>query len=220
MWYKYAACWQGQCSPQPFSLLFSCAEPPRSGKAACPDRPRTGLPYGSRVDREGIPILSLSGTHYEVGLQYGVLLAPEIPIRLRGIRGLLADLTGGGLWQYFLRLSLHGQITAMRAALPPGFEEELPGNGPGGRNRLPDFLFFALTPELLFDTGCTTVVVRRGGEIVQGRNLDFFSPATLISRYPAIVRVEVEGKVPYVSVGFAGLPGVTPLSTPAGLRSA
>ena len=189
-------------------LLTSCAGAPPAEDLQ-PVRATNALVFhsGGRVDQEGTPLLTLSGSHHEVGLQYGVLLRPEIR-SVYGEFGRLPDeLSGGGLRRAFFRFSLNGQIESMRAALPPGFEDELRGIAEGARIRFSDFLFFALTPELLFDMSCTSLVVRRGDEIAQGRNFDFSQPGSLISRYPVIARIAVEGKVPYINVGFAGLPG-------------
>jgi len=190
-------------------LLSSCAGAPPSRDRE-PYRSADVLVFhaGKRVDREGVPLLDLSGAPYEVGLQYGVLLRPEIRAVYAEYDRLLNELTGGGLRRLFFRLSLDGKVRDMRAAMPGGFEEEVRGIADGAGIPFTDFLFFAMTPEMLFDASCTSMVVRRGDQIIHGRNFDFPRPANFVSRYPAIVKVAVDGKIPYVNVGFAGLPGV------------
>ena len=189
--------------------IISCAGAPPV-RDLQPVRTTEGVAFhsGIRIDREGIPLLALSGSHYEVGLQYGVLLKPEIRSIYGEFDSLLNDLTGGGLRRFFFCISLNGQIKEMRSSLPLGMVEELRGMADGSGISFSDFAFFAIAQEILFDTSCTTVVVRRGGEVAHGRNFDFFRPATFISHYPTIVRISLAGKVPYVSVGFAGIPGV------------
>jgi len=190
-------------------LVASCAgTPPR--RDIEPIQSAEGLQYhaGTRMDQQGIPVLSLAGSHYEVGVQYGVLLRPEISRVYAQFNAVLNELTGGALRKYLFLRSYDGKVEAMRKALPAGQEDELRGIAEGARIPFSDFLFFSLAPEFLFDTSCTSIVVRRGEEIAHGRNFDFMEPASFIARYPAIVRIAVDGRVPYVNVGFVGLPGV------------
>jgi predicted choloylglycine hydrolase len=190
-------------------LVSSCATAPPVRHRE-PARTANALVYhtGKRTDMQGIPMLDISGPPYEVGLQYGVLLRPEIRSLYADFNTLLDQLTGGGLRGFLFRLSLSGKLAEMRSALPQGFEDEEHGIADGSDIPFSDFLFFAMTPEILFDTACTSVVVRRGDQIVHVRNFDFPRPANLVWRYPVIVKVAVDGKIPYVNVGFAGLPGV------------
>jgi Acyl-coenzyme A:6-aminopenicillanic acid acyl-transferase len=191
------------------ALLVSCAGAPPS-RDLQPRLTEEGLTFlsGLRVDREGTPVLDLSGSSYDVGLQYGVLLRPEIRSMYAEYEKLLDQLTGGGLRRFFFRLSLEGKLREMRSALPAGFEDEVRGIAEGAGIPFSDYLFFAMTPELLFDVSCTSMVVREGDTVVHGRNFDFPRPANLVWRYPVIAKVAVDGKIPYVTIGFAGLPGV------------
>jgi hypothetical protein len=190
-------------------LVVSCAGAPPIRELQ-PIATEGGLAFhsGRRADGEGIPVLDLSGSPYEVGLQYGVLLRPEIQSMYAEYQKLLDQLTGGGLRRFFFRLSLDGKLRDMRSALPPGFEDEVHGIADGAGIPFSDYLFFAMTPELLFDAACTSMVVKEGNQLVHGRTFDFPRPANLVWRYPVIARVAIEGKIPYVTFGFAGLPGV------------
>ena len=190
-------------------LVVSCVGAPPA-RDLQPTRTAAALEFhsGKRTDQDGIPLLDLSGSSYEVGLQYGVLLRPEIRAVHGEFKGLLDELTGGGLRLFFFRHSLDGKIDQMRAALPAEFLEEIRGIADGAQIPFDEYLFFAVAPELLFDPGCTSIVVRRGDQIVHGRNFDFPRPANIMSRYPVIVKSAVDGKVPFINVGFAGLPGV------------
>ena len=190
-------------------VIMSCAEAPPV-RDMQPVRTAQGFSFhaGTRTDQEGMPLLDLSGSHYEVGLQYGVLLRPEIRAVYGEFQKLLDQLTGGGFRRFFLVQSMSGEIEAMRQALPAGFEEELHGIAEGSGIRYSDFLFFTLIPEFLFDSSCTSIVVRRGSEIAHGRTFDFAQPASYIARYPVITREAVDGRVPYINMGFIGLPGV------------
>lgn len=191
------------------ALIISCAGAPPVQELQ-PVRTPQGLAFhsGKRTDQEGIPVLDLCGSRYKVGLQYGVLLRPEIRYVYSEYDKMLDTLAGGRLRRFFFVRSFASQVQAMRKALPPGFEEELRGIADGSEIRFSDFLFFALTPEFFFDASCTSIVVKRGSEIAHGRNFDFMQPASFISRYPVIARVAVQGKIPYVNMGFIGLPGV------------
>ena len=76
-------------------------------------------------------MLDLSGSHYEVGLQYGVLLRPEIHDVYAAYCRLLDELTGGELRRAISKWSLSGKVDSMRASLPAGIEEELRGIADG-----------------------------------------------------------------------------------------
>ncbi len=190
-------------------VVSSCAGAPPV-RDLQPSLTEEGLTFhsGRRADGEGIPVLYLSGSPYEVGLQYGVLLRPEIQSMYEEYGKLLDQLTGGGLRRFFFRLSLDGKLRDMRSALPAGFEDEVRGISDGAGIPFSDYLFFAMTPELLFDVSCTSMVVKEEGQLVHGRNFDFPRPANLVWRYPVIAKISVDAKVPYVTLGFAGLPGV------------
>ena len=201
-------------------LVSCCSGPLLRCRREQPVRTDQGLVFHARtrVDREGIPLLSLSGTSRGSGAAVRRSPGARDPLRLRGVP------------EGPRRRDRWWAPTVPAAPLPQRPIEAIAWRchrvsrmscaaWPGGRIPFTDFLYFALTPELLFYTGGTTLVVRRGGEIVQGRNLDFFRPAS-ISRSPAIVRVAVEGKVPYVSIGFAGLPVLIPARTCAASLSA
>ena len=190
-------------------LAVSCAGAPPVRDLE-PQRTEEALVFhaGKRVDREGIPVVEISGPAYEAGLQYGVLLRPEIRSLYAEFDALMNQLTGGGIRRFFFRTSLDGKLQEMRFALPKGFEDEIRGIADGAGITFSDFFFFAMTPEMLFDAGCTSMVVKKGDQIVHARNFDFPRPANVVWRYPAIVKIAIDGKVPYTSIGFAGLPGV------------
>lgn len=190
-------------------LVVSCAATP-AVRDLQPAPIPGGLTFhaGKRSDQGGVPVLDLSGSRHEVGLQYGVLLRPEIHAVYAKYEQIINDLTGGGLRRDLFIHSFRGRVSQMRAELPAGFEDELRGIAEGAGLPFSDFLFFALTPEFLFDASCTSLVVRSGSEIAHARNFDFVQPASFIARYPVITRVAVDGKIPYLNVGFIGLPGV------------
>lgn len=157
--------------------VISCAgAPPVRDMQPVPTTQGLIFHAGRRTDQEGTPLLDLSGSRSEVGLQYGVLLRPEIRVVYGEFDKLLDKLTGGGLRRFLFVRSMRGEVQAMRAALPAGFDEELRGIAEGAGIRYSDFLFFTLTPEFLFDASCTSIVVRRGNEIAHGRNFDFVQP--------------------------------------------
>jgi tetratricopeptide (TPR) repeat protein len=143
-----------------------------------------------------------------VGLQYGTLLRPEIHTVYNEYAKLFGTVSGGTVQSYIFRIRLNRQVKALRAMLPNGFEDEIHGIADGSGIPFNDFMLFALTPELLFDTSCTSIIVRNNGELIHGRNFDFLSPGNFIGNYPVIVNAAVDGLVPYTSIGFAGLPGV------------
>jgi len=182
-------------------LLASCATTPNRGS----DRSSI-LAKASRSDYNGIPLIKLRGSPYEVGFQYGTLMARELGQVEDEFMSVLDSVIGTGIKRHLAESVLESKARQTVALLPAEFEEELKGIADGSGQSYRDILILAMTPEALFDVNCSSVVTR-GDRIVHARNFDFYFPGNIVSKYPLVARYEIEGRLPFVNAGFVGLFG-------------
>lgn len=168
---------------------------------------------GSLERREGYPIVRLSGSHYEMGRQYGALMKNEI---IAGYREM--DQSIDAIFSFvhplirpLARWYYHLQARRKARLIPQRFREELRGVAEASgidEDRIIRMLF---APDLVGGLACTSVLVKRGGTIIHGRNLDF--PPTALGRYPVIIEYHPTGGRGYTLVNIAGyLPALSGLN--------
>ena len=121
-----------------------------------------------------VPMLEVSGDYYEMGLQYGVLLRPEIVNGMDSMTKILkwnADEMGVpypalvGLIKY--------QARQMAAGLPQRYQDEMRGVSDGSGLPYDTVISCCLFYDVGMGMGCTGVLMRGpDGSIIQGRNND------------------------------------------------
>ena len=132
-----------------------------------------------------VPLLEVSGDHYEMGLQYGVLLRPEIlnffqeswDVILHWNAELYAELSGkGDTYSYFgYEYMLESQAELDSKFLPQRFLEETRGIAEGSGVPFKDVLTWSMMYNLRYfmDFGCSSVLMRGAdGTIIHGYNTD------------------------------------------------
>lgn len=140
------------------------------------------------------PLLSVSGTHYQMGLQYGVLLRPEILKALRIYRQILRREAKKRRIPFPLLVAfIKYRAKRIAARLPERFRKEIQGVADGSGVR-PDVV---LTVSLLYDVGmslgCTSVLMKgKDGAIIHGRNNDWPESGGL-GRLTVVVRHQATG---------------------------
>ena len=150
------------------------------------------------------PLLSVSGSHYEMGLQYGVLLQPEINKALKVYKNILR-------WEAkkrripfpILIAFLKYKAKKLARKLPDRFLKELKGVADG--SGVPQDVI--LTVSLLYDVGismgCTSLLMKgKKGAIIHGRNNDWFESGGL-GNLTVVVRHNATG---YHSVTHTDFP--------------
>lgn len=167
--------------------------------------------HGSRT----IPLLYLQGSPYDIGWQRGTALKDRIletctlfdtnisqkareHIPVPVLDGILTDLA---LWRAHERLE---------EKLPARYKAELRGMADASGASLRDFKRHLALSEL-FSASCSTFAAMHtateDGRLIQTRNLDW--DIEFNAQEQAVIEaVKPEGKHAYVSVGFAGFPGV------------
>ena len=198
-------------------LVLSCATAPRP---SFPAGEEAALMAGaSRRDEGGVPIVRLRGGPRQVGYQYGALLAPELGRALGEFDSILDAAIGTGLKRRAAEALLSRLARKTLALLPERYAEELEGVAAGSGRPYREILLLALTPELLFDANCSSLATRDSGRLVHARNFDFYFPANAVSRFLLVARYEIEGRVPFVNIGFVGLFGSYTGANDAGLSA-
>lgn len=155
--------------------------------------------------RQGIPFIEVAGSYYQMGVQYGTLLARE----LRDITDKLAQylkMICRGLplpLRWFFPLLLPIRLRLLARKLPERFRQELRGVVDAAGVSYTSLLFGAFGAELI--GACSTVLVRSGQQFIMGRNLDY--GPSFLGEYPCVVRYRPAGKQPFVSIGIVGFLG-------------
>lgn len=154
----------------------------------------------------GVPFLSLSGSYYEMGLQYGVLMRKELRSSFANFAAYRKALIQGMPWyaRPFTNILSRLSLWSMARRLPQGYQDELQGLADGSGLDFGDVLYCAFAPET-FTIGCSTVATRRGGRLLLGRNLDYDPPS--LGKFPIVIEFSPTGKRRFTSVGFVGFLG-------------
>ena len=120
------------------------------------------------------PMIEVSGSHYEMGLQYGVLLRPELVSALDSYQRVVRWLAGQQETPYADILDMLMSSSARLASRLPGrFLQELQGMADGSGTPFDTVAALALFYDVLMAKGCTGVLLRgEGGALIHGRNND------------------------------------------------
>ncbi|MBW2366607.1 MAG: hypothetical protein JRH15_01840 [Deltaproteobacteria bacterium] len=121
-----------------------------------------------------VPLLEVSGDHYEMGLQYGVLLRPEILRALESIQSIFkwkAEEPAMPVADFSSMFTANAEQIAER--LPERFQQELQGMADG--SGVP--FATVITASLMYDSSeaaaCSGVLMKgKDGRIIHGRNND------------------------------------------------
>ena len=141
-----------------------------------------------------VPMMEVAGDYHEMGLQYGVLLRPEILTGMDSMTKILkwnADEMGipypalVGLIKY--------QARQMAAGLPQKYQDEMKGVSDGSGVPYDTVISCCLFYDIGMGMGCTGVLMRGpDGSIIQGRNNDTaafggeeLAKMTVVVRYKA-----------------------------------
>lgn len=169
----------------------------------------------------GMPaMIEVAGTHYEMGLQYGTLLLPEIKDHLYTNTTLLnmyAAEAGVSAEDYLVRFSEAAAYIARN--LPTRFLEELQGIADGSGLALSLVTAFALTYDVFMVGGCTGLLMKTAsGRVIHGRtnDTDTFGGIEFAKNY-LIIRTRPEGYRTITHISYPLNPGVTNGYSNAGL---
>jgi len=160
---------------------------------------------GYLYEREGfIKQLSLSGTHYEMGLQYGVLLKEDI-IKTAAFVDKLLEIFAKErfLAPSFLKSYIHSEIRKIAKSIPSRFMDEMSGMSDGCGLKKIDIMTINMLSDFFALHGCTGIFVKdSNGTIHHGRSMDI----PWGSDWPStvIIKFNPSGFNSFTSVTWAG----------------
>ncbi len=120
------------------------------------------------------PMLEVSGSHYDMGLQYGALFRSELIAALHSYQIIFRWLAQKEDIVYAEWLDELMTSSAQQASrLPERFREEMQGMADGSGIPFDTVVALALFYDVLMGAGCTSVILRGAdGGIIHGRNND------------------------------------------------
>lgn len=157
---------------------------------------------------DAIPLLRLSGDHYEMGLQYGVLMRSRMYIAASKIEGLKDDVIASLPWYVrpVVPLVLDGMLRDWQKRMPGYYLDEIRGMADGSGLSYKTLVFLASGAGTLEESACTAMLAKLGDRLIHGRNFDWY-PSEM-GEYPVIVEYHPTGKRAFVNFSFVCFPGV------------
>jgi len=169
--------------------------------------------------RDGVTIVSLSGTPYELGRQHGEVLRSEVHATVSQVLGYFRRYLKIP-WVRFWAANWWLDLSWRQAQpfIPADDLQELKGLSDGSGVPLGELYRFHAIPDRTY--ACSTFAAwgraTIGGRLIHMRNLDWNIQAG-IQQFPIVFVVHPNGKRAFVSVGWAGFIGVLTGINDAGL---
>ncbi len=151
-------------------------------------------------------ILRLSGSPYEIGLSYGKLMKKELEKESKEIKFLRAM----SMRRYFFLFRpiaskiFNGKIKKKANMVPPEYLKELKGISLSSNLKLKELFFINFLYDFIHPA-CSSFVIKRRGELVFGRNLDYGIPSMDFGEKSIIVLYEPERGNKYIGFSIIGL---------------
>lgn len=184
-------------------------------------------PYEAEIQRNGVassfhdgviyrhpgivPLLDVGGEHFEMGLQYGVLMRPEILDTLAAYHRLIVWMAASaGAPVEAVDSQWRGFARKMIEKAPTRFYEEVKGISLGSGVPVESILMVAFGYDFAMAGGCTSVLLRgENGTVIHARNNDTsgFGGAEL-GRITAVVRRRAPGYHTTVQIDYPMLIGI------------
>lgn len=157
---------------------------------------------------DGVPMIKLEGSYYDMGLQYGILMKRELQQMASVINAFKGDVIAS--YPFFLRpfvpIVINSMLSGMKKRIPDYYLDEIRGMSEGSGVDFSTLLFLGAGGGLMDTSACTAMLVKLDDRIIHGRNFDWEPP--LIGKYPVIVNYCPTGKKSFTSFSFVGFPGV------------
>lgn len=163
---------------------------------------------GQLMIKEGVPFLTVQGSPYEAGLQYGVLLNDYLLKMDHTIDSLVENYIGGFfLKKWIANAAIGFKIRKIEKTMPDYFIREFEGMAEGSDLSLKEIKTLAYFPQLFFKISCSAFILKNESHLVHGRNLDW-PGIEVLTHFPLVVNYHITGKKPVTNLTFIGYPGV------------
>lgn len=168
---------------------------------------------------DGLLVLHLAGTPYEIGYQHGALARREIHgfrrAAYRYLHGEVAAVLGlpHAAARLITRPLLMWQAAGFLPHIPPAYQEEMRGLAAGAGVHFLEALLLNVIWELSLAGGCSEFAVRgrksADGALLHGYNYDLLDPAqAFIVPYLALIFYRPAGGTPFAQLNMIGSVGV------------
>ena len=168
---------------------------------------KTQFQNGSLEKKENMLLLRVKGDHYQVGLQYGVLLKRHIEELYQKLDRLVDKKVSG---QFLKKIAAYfkfsWKIRTLKNLTSKEYLKELQGIADGSGIALRRIEFIAFFPQIFFNLSCSSFVEKQDKQMIHGRNLDWEGIGQL-HQHALIVEYEITDKIPYVNFSYTGYPG-------------
>ncbi len=159
---------------------------------------------------EGLPVLFLSGTPYQIGVQHGTLLKEEVRASVANMIGFVDREVGIPVVGGFLaRRTLAQAWEQMEPFISPEIQQELEGLSDGSGIPLKTLQQIHALPELMAASCASFAAFGKAttdGRLIQIRNLDWAIQSE-VQRYSALFVIHPQGKHPFLNIGWLGFIG-------------
>ncbi|MDC7125889.1 MAG: C45 family autoproteolytic acyltransferase/hydrolase [Spirochaetales bacterium] len=180
---------------------------------------------GSLRYEHGVPVLRVSGSYYDMGLQYGVLLKDELGKAFKDFENIYNKLIDS-LPLYKRGLFISGFINPIikktKNRLPQKYKDEIKGLSEG--SGIPEkYLYLSAGGGGFLEFACSVIIQRDENRILHGRILDWYpamGKSTVIVEYTPehAKKYTTIGLLHYPTLGISGL-GENGISTSINLIS-
>ena len=160
--------------------------------------------------REGLRIVHLSGTPYEMGRQHGEALREDVRASVRQVLGYFRSyLRIPGIRAWLVNWWLDDAWHQAQPFIPPQYLEEFRGLSEGSGVPMAELYRLHAIPDRTYSCSSFAAWGRAtaGGRLLHTRNLDWNIRAG-IQQFAVVFVVHPTGKHAFVSVGWAGFIGV------------
>lgn len=160
--------------------------------------------------QEGMPVLSLEGSGYEIGYQHGRLLAAQVRRAVDQMLDYFAEkLKVPVLGGWIVSFLLDRTYNQLKSFIPEEFEREMQGLADGSGVSLRKIHRLHAVPDL-YSTLCASGAffgkATKTGRLYHLRNLDW-NREIGIQDFPCLFIVKKEGKIPFVNIGYVSFTG-------------
>jgi predicted choloylglycine hydrolase len=204
---------------------------PQSTRLLPPEEHRRVMEASRHDEGNGMPVLYLSGNHYQMGYQHGVLARDRIHLfRLDAYR-YMAELIQtamklpGWLARLITRPLLYWQTTAYWNTIPPEYLEEARGVADGAGVHPMEVVLVTAIWEMYLVGGCSEFVLTgrmtADGGMLHGYNYDLMAPEhALINPYLAMIFYRPADGIAFSTLNTVGSIGVNAGMSDQGLSIA
>ncbi|MDX1778967.1 MAG: C45 family peptidase, partial [Thermodesulfobacteriota bacterium] len=160
---------------------------------------------------EGLTIVTLKGTPFEMGLQHGTLLKDEITRIHTHLTDYLANLKRG-VWGRTIYPLLQLLVWGYNLFTPAEYRAELKGLARGAGLRYASILLINVLDDLGHKMACSCFTVKgqktKENILIYGRNLDYGIFTDLMPTLTTIFCYHPSSGFPFISVGWPAYAGV------------